>query len=117
MSHRKLGNHWPSFDCSAGLLMASGGATVVREYLHGSGVILTTHGNGRVLCTRVKIMPVGTHEVRIGRAVAPVARFPRRRAKFGTAILKFGTDKIKNGTDKNENGTDTLSTCRSSARG
>ena len=78
MSHRKLGNHWPSFDCSAGLLMASGGATVVREYLHGSGVILTTHGNGRVLCTRVKIMPVGTHEVRIGRAVAPVARFCRR---------------------------------------
>ena len=58
-----------------------------------------------------------THEVRVGRAVAPVARFPRRRAKFDTAILKFGTDKITNGTDKNENGTDTLSTCRSSVRG
>ena len=54
------------------------GVTVVREHLHGSGVILTIYGNRRVLCTRVKIMPVGTHEVRVGRAVTPVARFCRR---------------------------------------
>ena len=38
-------------------------------------MILTTHGNRRVLCTSVKITSASIREVRVGRAVAPVARF------------------------------------------
>ena len=92
-ANRRSGNLSLQAACSARLLTASGGATVVREYLHGSGVILTIHGKRRVLCTRVKIMPAGTHEVRVGRAVAPVAslagRYRARRKHFIYKVFTY----------------------------
>ena len=50
---------------------------IARETLRGTDMILTIKGNRRVLCTSVKITSGSLREVRVGRTVAPVARFLR----------------------------------------
>ena len=55
-----------------------GGRGIARESLRGTDMILTTHGNRRVLCTSVKIMSGGVREV----AVRAIPR-PKRALRWG----------------------------------
>ncbi len=61
-------------------------------------MILTTHGKRRVLCTSVKITSGSIREVRVGRAVAPVASPAPWRGKGLKSGAKWETRVINRKT-------------------